>query len=404
MAITKLEGVTRDGRQAYVVRWDWYDEHGVRRQRERRLYGKSEAIAYERERLGEVAQQRPRDVANRTVTVLEAAEQWLTDYANRPRPRAVDGRVQRSSWDEAARAVEHLVELVGGDRQFASLTTEDLFKAVDSRTNMRTGEPVADGTKERMVGVLKALCSDARRRGWHPENIATDLPSSFGRYSQRAYVPRLRVLQDVAGELDRRTIHVNNRWGDRSERLTWSNAGEAPDTWVPSDRLWLLAYTGLDFGEARGLRPEDDHGRYIRLTETWPKSADAPRGHGKASSRVPRDVPVPEVLRPPLDRLKAHTRCGRLMTDPVGQILSYETWRNQFANATSRAGVELTSKMLRHFAASLWIRAGASPLLVQRAGGWSSLAMVGQVYGHLFPSDVAQLSAHMDALDTEILD
>lgn len=60
--------------------------------------------------------------------------------------------------------------------------------------------------------------------------------------------------------------------------------------------------------------------------------------------------------------------------------------------------------MLRHFAASLWIRAGASPLLVQRAGGWSSLAMVGRVYGHLFPSDVEQLSAHMDALDTEILD
>lgn len=258
-------------------------------------------------------------------------------------------------------------------RRFASLTSEDLFEAVDTRTNMRTGEPVADGTKERMVGVLKALCLDARRRGWHPENIADDLPSSFGRYSQRAYVPRLQVLQDIADELDRPTIEVNDRWGGRNERVTWSKAAEALDTWVPSDRLWLLAYTGLDLGEARGLKPEDDHGRYIRLTETWPKNADKPRSHGKASSRVPRDVPVPEVLRPRLDRLTAHTRCGRLMTDPAGQILSYETWRNQFANATSRAGVELTSKMLRHFAASLWIRAGAGPPLVLE-GRWLVVA------------------------------
>lgn len=404
MAITKLDGVTRDGRQAYLARWDWYDDRGIRRQRQRRVYGKAEAQAFERDRHAEVSRRRPEDIRVRPLTVVAVAELWLTEYANRPRPRAVNGRVQPTSWDEAARAIEHLVDHVGGDRRFASLTLEDLATAVDARTNMRTGEPVSDGTRERTVGVLKALCSDAVKRGWHSDNIATDLPSSYGRYVQRAYIPSMRVLEAVAAELDRPTIWVDNRWGGQHERPTWTRGADLPDTWVPSDRFWLLAYTGLDVGEARGLRPEDDHDRYLTLTETWPKKAEGPRSYGKATSRVPRDVPVPATLRPRLDRLKAHSRCGRLMSDPGGQILSYETWRNQLANATDRAGVELTSKMLRHFAASLWIKAGASPLLVQRAGGWSSLEMVGRVYGHLFPSDVEQLSAHMDALDTEKLD
>jgi hypothetical protein len=133
MAIRKLVGVSPDGRQAYLVRWDWYDQHGVRRQRERRVYGKSEATAFERERLAEVMRRRPHDVGVSTITVVEAAGQCLMDYAIRPRPRVVDGRVQRSRREAAARTVEHLVDHVGGGRLFVSLTTEDPFKAVDTR-------------------------------------------------------------------------------------------------------------------------------------------------------------------------------------------------------------------------------------------------------------------------------
>lgn len=53
---------------------------------------------------------------------------------------------------------------------------------------------------------------------------------------------------------------------------------------------------------------------------------------------------------------------------------------------------------------SLWIKAGAAPFLGMKAGGWSSLDMVSTVYGHLWPSDIAELGHKVDALDWDDLD
>jgi integrase len=64
----------------------------------------------------------------------------------------------------------------------------------------------------------------------------------------------------------------------------------------------------------------------------------------------------------------------------------------------------ITTHVLRHTAASLWIKAGATPCLVMKAGGWASLDMVSSVYGHLWPSDVVGLGRKVDALDRDALD
>jgi len=94
-----------------------------------------------------------------------------------------------------------------------------------------------------------------------------------------------------------------------------------------------------------------------------------------------------------------------LLSGPDGLRLAYETWRNRLAAAARATGnPDITTHVLRHTAASLRIKAGATPLLVMKAGGWASLDTVSSVYGYLWPSDVVELGRKVDALDWEALD
>jgi hypothetical protein len=74
------------------------------------------------------------------------------------------------------------------------------------------------------------------------------------------------------------------------------------------------------------------------------------------------------------------------------------------AAARATGNDTITTHVLRHTADSLWIKAGATPFLVMKAGGWASLDMVSKVYGHLWPSDVVELGRKVDALDWAALD
>jgi hypothetical protein len=314
----------------------------------------------------EVAEQLRREIAEKhegalamapdRTTLGEAAELGLRHYATQPRRRAGNGgkRVEPSSWDEAARTVEYVVPALGSETPFARITASDLFRFVDERRNLRTNVPVSDGTKERMVEI--------------------------------------------------RTTRVRTKGGAIAERPRWLSVHD-PDHWRSSDLLWLLAYTGCSWSEAAGLRSSDGRVDHLKPVQVWPRTAHEPRNHGKAMARVPRDIPVIARLRPVLDRLSSYSRCGYLLSGPDGQPLRYETWRNRLAAAARATGHDtVTTHVLRHTAASLWIKAGAAPFLVMKAGGWASLAMVSKVYGHLWPSDVVELGRKGDALDWAALD
>lgn len=406
-SITKLDGVKRDRHQVYRVRWRERSDDGVTWiNREQRVIGLEVAEQLRRE----VAQKHEGALAvapDRT-TLGEAAELWLRHYATQPRRRAGNGgkRVEPSSWDEAARTVEYVVTALGSETPFARITASDLFRLVDERRNLLTNLPVSDGTKERMVGVLKGWFSDAVDFGWHEHNVAVRLASSWGPAGsgRRAVVPSVRALEAIAAELEIRTTRVRTKGGAIAERPRWLSVHD-PDHWRPSDLLWLLAYTGCSWSEAAGLRSSDDRVDHLKLVQVWPRTAHEPRNYGKAMARVPRDIPVIARLRPVLDRLSSYSRCGYLLSGPDGQPLRYETWRNRLAAAARATGHDtVTTHVLRHTAASLWIKAGAAPFLVMKAGGWASLDMVSKVYGHLWPSDVVELGRKVDALDWAALD
>jgi len=402
-SIDKEQGLLRDGRQAYTVRWRVTLPDGRRKARERRVYGWDEAQRVLAEKAAEerATKRRPTEL----LTVAEAGTRWLADYARKPRARAVGGTVQETSWDEASRAIEALAAHVGDDTPLASLTAEDVAEAVEHRVNLRDGSPVADGTRERMAGTLKGFAHDALKASWTRVDLAADLPSRYGPVGggRRAVVPSVTVLERLAKILDEPTQPVVTRGGATAQRPRWLRVHD-PELWRPSDRLWLFALTGLDYAEAAGLRLEDDRGDHLTLEQVWPRREGKPRSHGKAAARVPREVPVPGRLRPVLDRLKAYSRCGYLLTGPDGQPLSYESWHTQLARAADTVGTDYTTKSLRHFAASLWIKAGATPLLVMKALGHSDLTMISRVYGHLWPAEVTEISRRMDRLDWDDLE
>ena len=72
-----------------------------------------------------------------------------------------------------------MIDRLGGDRTVSQVTEVDLEELGHERVHLVAGEPVSAGTKERMVGVLKAWFRDAVRFDWHHTNIAADLPSSW---------------------------------------------------------------------------------------------------------------------------------------------------------------------------------------------------------------------------------
>lgn len=168
----------------------------------------------------------------------------------------------------------------------------------------------------------------------------------------------------------------------------------------------VLAYCGLRWGEATGLRVK--HLDMLRRRFVIEENAvqvgsvievGTPKNHKK------RTVPFPRFLAEPLaqqcenkDRNDLvfpgenghHLRLARVHDDNM-------SW---FAGAVKRAGVpRITPHDLRHSAASFAVSAGANVKAVQRMLGHSSAAMTLDIYADLFDGDLDSVS---DALDLAV--
>lgn len=112
-------------------------------------------------------------------------------------------------------------------------------------------------------------------------------------------------------------------------------------------------------------------------------------------------VPLPQVAVRPLDEhLRAvPTGPGDLVfRAPLGGPVRLATWRRRiWAPAVREAGLEpLRTHDLRHTAVALWIAAQATPNEIAARAGHSSVSVVLDRYGHLFPGSEARVN---DALD-----
>ncbi len=153
----------------------------------------------------------------------------------------------------------------------------------------------------------------------------------------------------------------------------------------------VLAYTGLRWGEAAGLRAGrvDLTRRRLAIVE----ATSEVRGEiifGTPKTHQRRSVPFPRFLTDPLALLVADKAPDDLVfTSPDGHVLRNTNFRHRVFDQARQAGVPgLTPHEERHTAASLAVAAGANIKAVQQMLGHASAAMTLDVYAGLFADDL----------------
>lgn len=178
--------------------------------------------------------------------------------------------------------------------------------------------------------------------------------------------------------------------------------------------VFVLAYTGIRFGEAIALRPND-----IDLTRrriNIARSATRVAGQGvvetDTKNHTTRAVPLPAFLVEYLIPLVEGDSAGeRVFEGRAGGFLSLGEFRWAFDRAASLTDLEgVVPHGLRHTAASLAISAGANIKVVQKMLGHKTATLTLDLYGHLFDDDLdpvadamnrGALEAAADSLRTE---
>lgn len=174
----------------------------------------------------------------------------------------------------------------------------------------------------------------------------------------------------------------------------------------------LLAYTGLRWGEATGLRVRhvDRERRRFLVEENAVNVGDVVIVGTPKSDEV-RSVPYPSFL----DEAIGTWALGKspdsiLIGNGLTHIRPPDGRRGWFVGARKRARAidsafpTMTLHDLRHTAASLAISAGANVKAVQRMLGHASAAMTLDVYGDLFEDDLDAVSMNLEAARLEQLE
>ena len=164
----------------------------------------------------------------------------------------------------------------------------------------------------------------------------------------------------------------------------------------PRDRgVWATAiYAGLRRGELMALTAQavDLDAGVIRVTQSYDpraKKFTAPKSRAGV-----RKVPIVQALRVHLleHRMRSGARDGLVFGRPDGTPFAAESLAKRATTAWEAAGIErITLHECRHTFASLAIASGVNAKTLQEIGGWSSIAIVFDRYGHLMPGarDVA---------------
>lgn len=160
--------------------------------------------------------------------------------------------------------------------------------------------------------------------------------------------------------------------------------------------VYVLAYTGLRWGEATGLRVRDvDTGRRRLHVQENAVTVNGTIYVGTPKTHRARSIPYPKFLGPFIDTAIGDKPPADLVFGDGREHLrppsSQSGW---FAAAVRRSQAQdpgfprVTPHDLRHTAAALAIRAGANVKVVQRMLGHASATMTLDTYAHLFEDDL----------------
>lgn len=165
----------------------------------------------------------------------------------------------------------------------------------------------------------------------------------------------------------------------------------------------LLAYTGLRWGEAIGLRVGDVDLQRRRISVSVNAVEVGPAIEvGTPKTHKRRSVPFPRLLEAALrDQIGGRGDDELVFAGGDGshmrRVRVSSGSRSWFKTALKGSGLDpMTLHDLRHTAASLSISAGANVKAVQRMLGHASAAMTLDIYADLFDDDLNAVSDRLD--------
>jgi integrase len=281
-----------------------------------------------------------------SITVSEAAALWLERCEQ-------DGLETATMTAYGSHVRYHIEPLIGGER-LSRLSTPRVEQFRDQLLAGGRSRPLA----KKVLGSLKAILKEARRRGLVAQNVARDVTIKTGGRHKK----RLEVGRDIPPpeEVRERLATAAGRW--RPILVT------AVFTGLRSSELRGLAWDHVDFaaGVVRVRQRADQQGRIGPLKS--------------ATSR--RDIPMTPMVANTLREWKLACPKGELrlvFPNGRGNVESH-------ANIVQR-GIGQGLHRFRHFFASWLIDQGFGPKRVQALMGHASIQQTYDGYGHLFPQE-----------------
>lgn len=163
---------------------------------------------------------------------------------------------------------------------------------------------------------------------------------------------------------------------------------------------FLAAHTGMRLGEILGLpwSAVDPDSMIIKVVQaSYQRNAGCPaigKPKTKASERTIDIGPVVGAALRKHRKIQAQRRLvagadwnpfGLVICGDDGRPVNPPSLSSAFRKAAKRAGVDMTFHQLRHFHASLLIRAGTPMKVISERLGHGSISFTMDVYGHLLP-------------------
>lgn len=338
----------------------------------------------------------------RGFTTKRSAQQWWAAHgaevsaepAETPPVSVYWDQVQRryaDQWKDSTKAVRHRSWRHHIQPHFGSTPVSTItHRAVQEWIDEVASKYSSPSSPTHAVTLLRLILTEARRDGAIDGDPTRDLIIRVGNEASRK--KRKKTNQGAAITPD--------------EIISWDQVQLIIDQIRYSDYadiVRVLATTGMRWGEAAALRPEDidlDASR-IRVARTI-----SALGPDYASVRTPktgkvRFVAFPAALRETLERRVADTPEGQFLFRPPheGDFLRSPGAGRWFGTAVDAARkIDPTipegfhPHALRHTAVSRWLDAGVPMTVVAHQVGHSSTRTTEAVYAHIMPDSLDKIA------------
>jgi integrase len=339
----------------------WTDPWG--RQVSKTHKTKTQADAYYRRMLGDMARGDYIDPRLGRITLERWADEWLQGARN----------LSRGGHDTYRRDLDRHILPVLGKVPVGRLSGADIDRYLST-----VGLGLAPSTVHRHYRTLHRMLAVAVRRGIIPRNPAEHIEP-----------PRVPKTERTA--------------------LTIAQVDDLADVITPRYRAWVytMAYGGLRWSESVGLRRARVDVPTVRVTEQL-----IHRGRGEWERNQPktgkgRVVTLPgfaaDELATHLDRYSLPGPDGLVFPTSRGTpIQSPSFTANVFKRALRKAGLpDIRIHDLRHTAVSLAIDAGANIKVSQARAGHASASLHLDTYGHRYEAADVAVAERLDVLRAE---